>query len=304
MKSVIAQETVDLIPIDEHKPRPPGGFGLSASAALYGLTVRQHFHGKRWLVMAVLFLVPAGLALVIRAIEPNVTAVGLEFILAFFFIPQALLPLIALVYASGIIQDEIEDQTLTYLLIRPIPKWAIYLIKLLATLTTTVLLVASFTLVMYLAIYVGAPNPGVDKIPLRCLQAIGLHSLAVIAYCCLFGFISLLTRFTLVAGIVYTVIFEAGVANMPFSARMASIIYYLRVLAMRTMEFIITNPHNKENIAADAWQFDIKKDPSLLEHPQVGTCLTVLLATSLITSVMAAVICSQREFRLKTPEGS
>ena len=78
--------------------------------------------------------------------------------MAFMFIPQALLPLVALVYATGIIQDEQEEQTLTYLLIRPIPRWAIFMVKLLATLTTTVLLTAVFTALTYVAVYVGGPR--------------------------------------------------------------------------------------------------------------------------------------------------
>ena len=43
----------------------------------------------------------------------------LEFLLAFMFIPQLLLPLVALLYASGMIQDEQEEQTITYLLDPP-----------------------------------------------------------------------------------------------------------------------------------------------------------------------------------------
>ena len=77
--------------------------------------------------------------------------------MAFMFIPQALLPLVALVYATGIIQDEQEEQTLTYLLVRPIPRWAIFMVKLLATLTTTVLLTAVFTALTYVAVYIGGP---------------------------------------------------------------------------------------------------------------------------------------------------
>ncbi len=45
-------------------------------------------------------------------------------------IPQALVPITALVFASGMISDEVEEQTLTYLLIRPVPKSVIYLVKL------------------------------------------------------------------------------------------------------------------------------------------------------------------------------
>ena len=45
-----------------------------------------------------------------------------ELALIFGLIPQAILPLTALVFASGMIQDEVEEQTLTYLLIRPLPR--------------------------------------------------------------------------------------------------------------------------------------------------------------------------------------
>ena len=75
----------------------------------------------------------------------NVPPEALEFMLVMMFMPQALLPLVALLYASGIIQDEQEEQTITYLLMRPIPKWAIYTVKLLAAMTTTAVLVVVFT---------------------------------------------------------------------------------------------------------------------------------------------------------------
>ena len=51
----------------------------------------------------------------------------------FMLMPHTLVPLTALLYATGMIHDEIEEQTLTYLLVRPLPKWGIYLTKLLAT---------------------------------------------------------------------------------------------------------------------------------------------------------------------------
>src|ERR1700684_1579241 len=100
---------------------------LSALWALYVLTLRQHVHGKRWMVMTLLFLLPAALVLIVRRTAHDVSSLNLEFVFIFMFIPQALLPLVALIYSSGMIQDEQEEQTITYLLIRPIAKWAIYL---------------------------------------------------------------------------------------------------------------------------------------------------------------------------------
>src|SRR5205085_1420810 len=129
----------------EPRRRMRRGLDFIALWTLFVLTLRQHLHGKRWIVMAVLFLLPAGLALLIRATAPDVPASGMEFMLVFMFIPHALLPLVALLYASGMINDEQEDQTITYLLIRPIPKWALYLVKLAATLVTALFLTALFT---------------------------------------------------------------------------------------------------------------------------------------------------------------
>src|SRR5712671_1201190 len=87
---------------------------------LYWLTLRQHLHGKRWIAVLLLCLVPVGMAILIQSTRAAVPSLMLEFVLMWILIPQALLPLIALLYASGIIQDEQEEQTITYLLIRPI----------------------------------------------------------------------------------------------------------------------------------------------------------------------------------------
>jgi ABC-2 type transport system permease protein len=279
------------------------GSRLTALWTLYVLTLRQHLHGKRWMVMGILFLLPAGLAILVRATSPDVPSIVLEFLLAFMFIPQALLPLVALLYASGIIQDEQEEQTITYLLMRPIPKWALYIVKMAATLTTTVLLTAVFTVLTYAAIYVGGDTRG-ENIALRCLKALSTHGLAVVAYCSLFGFMSLLTKRTLIVGILYSAVVEGLLANLPFGIRLVTVIYYTRVIAFRTMEFVSAEPGRRVNIAAEAWQFNLEKDPHLAEHPQLSTCVIVLLVASFVLTMLAAFLCSRREFHVKTPEGA
>src|SRR5258706_3404652 len=281
--------------------RAPAGSRLRALWALYVLTVRQHLHGKRWMVMAVLFLLPAGLVVLIRALSSHVPSAAMEFIFAFMFIPQALVPLVALIYGSGIIQDEQEEQTLTYLLIRPIPKWALYMVKLAATLTTTVTLTALFTALTYAAIYAGADNGG-QTVVHRCIKAMLTHSLAVVAYCCLFGLMSLLTRWTLIVGILYAAIFEGLLANLPLSIRLITVIYYTRMIAYRGLGFVAMTPNGKFNVAAPVWRIDVEGDPTLSEYPQVGTCVLILLAASFVCSVLAAYLCSRREFHVKTPE--
>jgi ABC-2 type transport system permease protein len=279
------------------------GFGLSAISAMFGLTIRQHLNGKRWMVLAGLFLLPVGLAILIRAVSPDVPHRLLEFLLAFMFIPQALLPLVALVYASGIIQDEQEDQTLTYLLVRPLPKWSIYVVKLLGTLTTAVLLTSMFTILTYIAVYIGSPE-GAGSVVTRCLKAVGIHSLAVISYSCLFGLLSLFTRYTLIIGILYTALVEGLLANLPFGIRLATVIYYTRLIAYRSLDFIVNVHGHTTNASANAWQLDVRNDPNLLEHPSLRSCLMILAGASILLTFVGAAMCSRCEFRVKTPGGN
>jgi ABC-2 type transport system permease protein len=279
------------------------GLDLTSLWTLYILSLRQHLRGKRWIVATLLFLLPSALAVVIRATSKDAPPLFLEFLFAFMFIPQALLPIVALLYASGVIQDEQEEQTITYLLIRPIPKWALYVIKMLAAITTTIALTTIFTALTYTAIYYGATAKPPDLLH-RCFLAIELHCLSVFAYCCLFGMISLTTKRTLVVGIIYAAVVEGLLANLPLSIRLITVIYYARVIAFRTMQFVVNGPGGPQNLAADAWQIDINNDPKLLEHPDVSTCIQVLLISSLVFTIIGAFLCWRKEFYVKTPEKS
>ena len=270
-------------------------------ATLYALTVRQHVHGKRWMVIGAFFSLPAGLAILVRATSPDVPPLGLEFMLAMMLLPQLLLPLVALLYASGIIEDEQEEQTITYLLVRPLPKWAIYVAKLLAAITTTVVLTVIFTTLTFAAVYIGA-EASFEGWGVRLLKTAGIHCLAVTAYCCLFGLVSLLTKRALVVGVVYIAVIEGLLANLPFGIRLITVIYYARMIAYRTLSYVVPTPHGEENFAAEAWQLNLRDDPKLLTHPELSTCFLALILGCAVCAGLGAWICLQREFHVKTPE--
>ena len=289
----------------EPEPSLPGlGLNLSGLATLYVLTLRQFVNGKRWWIFALLFLLPAGLAVLLRATTTDLPLRGTEFLLVFWLIPLGLVPLISLLYASGIVQDELEEQTITYLLIRPLPKWGIFLAKLLATLTTTALLVAICTSFTYIGIYAFADPPDGESIVVRCLKVDGLMALAAVAYSCLFALLSLFTRRSLIAGICYTIILEGILGRLPFATRLLTVAYYFRVIAARSLDFTITSGTHKVSPIGAAWNIDIEKDPKLLEHPELATCFEVLLGASAVAALIAAVVFTIKEFHVKTPEGS
>ena len=274
--------------------------GLRSMWTLYTLTLRQQRHGKRWIALAFLLLLPPLLSILTRWTDPNVPARVLEFNLIFMFIPQGLLPLVALLFASGMIQDDQEEQTITYLLIRPIAKGVIYLGKLLATLTAAVVLTVVVTSLTYAAIYIGNPHP--VNIMTRCLTACGVHALAVVAYCCLFGLLGLLTRRVLIAGIIYIALVEGLLANLPFAIRLITVIYYTRLITYRLLSFTVPVGTGAQNLAADTWQLNVTNDPTLQKYPHTWACLTILLVGSAVCSLLAALRCTNREFYVKTPE--
>jgi hypothetical protein len=137
--------------------------------------------------------------------------------------------------------------------------------------------------------------------PAETLQAVGraallerapktaaLLLLAQAAYCSLFAAISLLTRRSLIAGIVYIVAFEGLLANFDTLARRLTGMYYFRVLAMRWFD----PPESKE------WSINVATAPS------ADACVLTLLAATLAFTLLGAWRMMRREFHVKTPDGA
>ena len=263
----------------------------SALAALFVLTVRQHTHGRRLLVLGALYLLPCVLALVLRNLPKPAPAEALEFALIFSLLPHGLAPLTALLYAAGVVSDEVEDQTLTYLLVRSVPRWALYLTKLLATLCVTTALVAAAVAGLYAAIYAGTPGFWDEVLP-RAGRAVTVTALAQVGYCALFGFLGLLTRRSLIAGVAYIVAVEGVLANLDFVGRALTVVYYVRTLTLRWLDL----PPEQMRRCQEVWGMaDLEKLPSS------GVCVLTLLGFGVVVSALSALWFARTEFRVKTP---
>jgi ABC-2 type transport system permease protein len=271
-------------------PPRSGGAELSALRALFTLSLRQFLHGQRLVVLALLALLPAGLAVLIRTLSGRhgPAPPQVEFFCLFDLVPHVLLPLTALLYGSGMILDEQEGQTLTYLLIRPLPKWALYLTKLLAAVCVVLLLGLVFVIVTGLASYVGS-REFFDVFPLHLLKTFALFALSLLTYTAVFGCLSLLVQRSLVAGIAYIAVVEGIMANMPFALRKLTVMYYFRVLCLNWL--------NLDGRMSESWA--IKLD----EAPEPFVCVLTLLTVSVLATLTAMLVISQREFYVKTPEG-
>lgn len=267
---------------------------VCALAALFVLTVRQHTHGRRLLVLGFLYALPCVLAVVLRSLARPAPADALEHALIFNLLPHGLAPLTALLYAAGVIQDEVEEQTLTYLLLRSVPRWALYVTKLLATMCVTSAIVVVATIALYLSIYAGGPDLGGESVALRAAKTAGIMALAQVGYCALFGFLGLFTRRSLIAGVIYIVAVEGVLANLDFVARSVTVVYCIRILFLRWLDL----PERMLRNCQREWRLDLDLVPT------AGSCMQRLLGFGLIVTALTALWFAQREFRVKTPEGN
>ncbi len=268
--------------------RPSGRFSFGAWWTLFRVSVWQFVRGRRLLALGALFLLPAGLALLARYYNPrydeNVEAT--EEILVFYMIPQALVPLSALVLASGMIRDEVEGQTITYLLIRPLPRPSIYAAKLLAAWCVCAALSAVFLAVTLAAIHWGTSDFWGEILPKRAAQVSALSALSLLVYVALFGGLSLLVRWVLLFGVGYIVVFEGVFANIDFMVRRLTVLWYVRILSERWLDLHVSS-----------WTINLSEAPSGEE------ALWTLLGAAVGLGGAAAWLFGRREITVKTPEG-
>jgi ABC-2 type transport system permease protein len=261
-------------------------FDPRALWALFVLTIRRAVHGRRLLVLSLLFLLPSLLAVVLR-LTTNATPSDLEFALVFLLIPYAMATLTALLYAGGMIQDEVEEQTLTYLLLRPLPRWALYVTKFAATWLVTATLTCSFTILTMVMLWWNTAEMW-DGVPARIGKTSALMALAQLAYCAGFGLLSMFTRRSLIAGLCYIVAFEGFLASFDWVVRQLTVMYYFRVLAARWLDLE----------GSRSWSLHLDTAPTATR------CLLTLVIATVAFVALGAMMMMRQEFRTKTPEGS
>ena len=138
------------------------------------------------------------------------------------------LPMVALFFGGPTIVDEMEGRTLTYLTLRPIPKPLLYLGKLFGAVFVGSLVLMMPTLVLYVVCVLGGGDPGATAgLIARMLAACAL---GVATYSVVFAALGALFARSMLAGIVYFLIFEIVFAALPI-LEFASVRFHLRIVA-------------------------------------------------------------------------
>ncbi len=274
---------------------------MGALWTLFLVNLRNLCRIRRLIAISLLFLLSSLMIILVRwiryeqmrrlSLPPGTledSFFELEFGTILIHIAQVAAPLTILLFATGLIRDEQEDQTLTYLMVRPIPRWAIYLTKLLAGILVAWMITVLGTALNMLAIWTMSGLPGAAGAFNRFLWiSLGL-GLLILTHGAIFGFLGLLLRRSLVVGAIYIALFEGLLANVPFILRKFTSMHYFQCLICNWLTV------------------DHKRDWSITKEVIPGTqeCIITLLTVSLAAIFLGMYWFSSREYRLKTPEGN
>ena len=177
------------------------------TAALFVLSFRQALTRRKLAILVILALLPLGFAALTRSLDPSGGADGILNGVFDALLLSIALPLIVMTLATGAFGNEIEDRTLSLLTTKPVPRSAIVLAKLAATIAVAGPLCAGVAaLVTIMALDDGAARGA----------AVGAAGalIAVATYASLFTWAGLVTTRALAFGLVYLLLWEALLSSV------------------------------------------------------------------------------------------
>ncbi len=204
-----------------------GGFAVWAgSAAAVGrLTVRQLLTRGRLLALGGFLALPAFIALLYAASDAPLAPERFLARLCDGLVLTTVLPLVALVFGGAAFGNEVEDGTLFYLVMKPVPRAALVAAKYTATAAVSAVVVA-------LSVLAATVLAGQDAATLRTGVAFAVASAAgAAAYSGLFLMLGLVTTRVLVVGLAYIFLWEGVMSTLFAGVRTLSIREYTRALA-------------------------------------------------------------------------
>ena len=242
------------------------------------LTLRYLLGTRRVIATALLAAVPLILALSLAAARVESFDILLFQILMIPLFLQVFLIFVTLVNATTLIRDEIDDNTLPFLLTRPISKPALIAYKYIGYLVAVLILLVPPIILAYAVTeaYRGlAFTTDLDVLWGFLVTTI----LGSAAYGALFMFISVLVRRPLAVGLLIGFVWESVAGQIPGDVPKLSVIHYLRTIL-------------KDVVAVGP----LSGYPSDLG---AGVAAGILIAFSIAMVILSGLVFQQMEFRQK-----
>lgn len=177
---------------------------MTPARTIVWLTWRQLFARKRAWIAVAIAVIPFLLTFLYRFASEDREGDRLAFMLGINreIILGVLLPLTAVIFGTAAFGGEVDDGTLLYMLVKPVLRWQVVLIKYLVALVVTMLVGGVAVTLPWLALRNADLPPGFIR---GFLFAVAVGSLI---YCAVFMYLGLKTRRGLLFGLLYIIFFE------------------------------------------------------------------------------------------------
>ena len=178
---------------------------MSAQLAIARVTTRQLLSSKRYLWFGLLALAPTGLFLLVSPTVSDSELFDLFVGLGIVFYLSVVVPIIVLTFGASSLGQERRDNTLSFLVLRPISRWGIAAAKLLGAIAAGFLLTGAGALA--LGVVYGIQSGDYAWIgPL-----LGGTAVATVAYVAVFVPLGFITQRATLIGLAFVFIWENGV---------------------------------------------------------------------------------------------
>jgi len=184
---------------------------MRAFGALLANTLRQLLGGRRVILLALMGLLPAAVMALLLADRQLAAADGggreafhqAPFTILFFIV----LPVVSLIFGTAALGDERRDGTLSFILLRPLPRSMLASAKLLGAWLATLAVVGTGAVIMSVVLGLRFADWGTLG-PL--LLAVALTSLSYVSVFLVLGY---LTQRAVLIGLLYAFVWESGMTT-------------------------------------------------------------------------------------------
>lgn len=218
---------------------------LHSALRVFDLSLGQMLWSRRTIFMALVVMGPVVIALFVRVLDMlgaqtmRVNGSALRGASAFGFMMWVFyvrftVPVLAAFYGTGLIADEVDDKTITFLFTRPIPRGAVMVGKYLAYLACTVTVVLPSVMLVYLLVVPRAGGSLAAAFP-ALLADLGILALGLVVYGAVFAFLGAYFKRPLVAGLVFLFGWEPAVLLFPGYLKRFTVAHWLQSLIPHAM---------------------------------------------------------------------
>lgn len=253
---------------------------LRAARASFELALEGMLWSRRSLMSGLLLALPVAFGLLFRTRSGPVSGLEMYGLVVVFYYIGNCLPLVALLYASSLVAEEVEGRTITYLLSRPVTRAALLAGKFAAYLVATLTLSLPPLVVSYFLFLTVGGTASVRATLPDLLVDVAVCALALLSYGALFTLLGVVLKRPALPGLLFVYVWEF-VYRLPGDVPRATLTAYLRSLVRHrpaeedTLGFLFT------------------------QVQPVWLSLTATLGATLLLGAAAALVFSKREYVLE-----